>query len=168
MSQILDVSPKPAKIEMRPFVKRFHITEAQRAQQERFQEATAYAKDAARTEPIYAEKAEGMAKSAYNVAVADWFHSPEVREIDLSGYTGEAGETVRAKVADDMKMERVNVLIATEGGTVVEQGEMSREWGLWYTYTTTANCPPGPAKVVVTGLDLPGHTGTAEEELVAE
>ncbi len=45
--------------------------------------------------------------------------------------------------------------------------EMTCEQGLWYTYTTTADCPPGPAKVIVTGLDLPGHEGTAEETLTA-
>ncbi len=45
---------------------------------------------------------------------------------------------------------------------------MTHEQGLWYTYTTSAGCPPGPAKAIVTGLDLPGHKGTAEETLTAQ
>ncbi len=143
------------------------FTEAQLAQQDRFHEAAAYAKDAAQSETIYAEKAAGTAQSAYNVAVADWFHTPEVLEIDLSGYSGEPGETVRARVDDDVLVTQVSIVIAMADGTVVEQGEMSPELGQWYTYTTTADCPPGPATVVVTGLDLPGHSGTAEEGLTA-
>ncbi len=140
-------------------------SEAQLAQQQRFQQASAYAMDA--DDPVYDAKAEGTPKSAYNVAMADWFHSPEVDEIDLTAYTGELGETIRAMVRDDVQVQQVSILIATGDDTLVEQGQMTHEQGLWYTYTTTADCPPGPAKVIVTGLDLPGHEGTAEETLTA-
>lgn len=155
------VSIKPRFDEDREF------TESQQAQQSRFQEAAAYAKDAAKTEPGYAEKAEGTAKSAYNVAVADWFHTPEVGDVDLSGYTGEVGEVIRAKVTDDVQVTQVSIVIATGDDVVVEQGQMTPEQGVWYTYTTTADCPAGEAKVVVTGLDLPGHEGTGEATLTA-
>ncbi len=83
------------------------FSEAQLAQQKRFQEASAYAKDAA--DPIYVEKAEGIPKSAYNAAMADWFHSPEVDEIDLTAYTGEPGETVRARVVDDVQVQQLRI-----------------------------------------------------------
>jgi hypothetical protein len=142
------------------------FTEAQLSHQDRFREATAYARDAARREAIYAEKAAAGAYSAYNTAVADWFHPPEVREIDVSGYGGQAGETIRARVTDDVMVTGVSIVIATGDGTVVEQGEMSYEQGQWYVYTTTASCPPGAATVVVMGLDLPGHAGTAEKEVM--
>ncbi len=92
--------------------------------------------------------------------MADWFHSPEVEEIDIPVYPGEVGETIRARASDDVQVHQVRILIATEDDTLGEQG-------LWYTYTTTADCPPGPAKVIVTGLDLPGHEGIAEETLTA-
>ena len=155
------ISIKPRFDENREF------TPAQLAQQEKFQEATAYAKDAAQTEAVYAEEAEGTAKSAYNVAVADWFHPPEVREIDLSGYTGEVGEVIRAKVADNVQVEAVSVMITSDTDVLVEQGQMTHEQGLWYTYTTTADCPAGPARVIVAGTDLPGHIGTNEATLTA-
>ena len=143
------------------------FTASQLAQQERFQEATAYAKDAILTETVYTEKAEGTAKNAYNVAVADWFHPPEVDEIDLTGYTGEVGEVIRAKVADDVQVEAVSVVITTDADVLVEQGQMIHEQGLRYTYTTTADCPAGPARVIVAGTDLPGHVGTNEATLTA-
>jgi hypothetical protein len=138
------------------------FSESQKRHQSRFQEAAAYAKTAAKTEPIYAKLAAGTIKSAYNVAVADWFNPPEVSEIDVRGYTGRAGETIRAKVTDDVRVERVDVVIAVDGDVVVEQGQMTHKQGLWYTYTTTADCPAGPTRVIVTGLDLPGHEGTNE------
>ncbi len=44
---------------------------AQKAQQGRFREAAAWAKDAARVEPIYAALAEGTLRTTYNVAVRE-------------------------------------------------------------------------------------------------
>ena len=140
---------------------------SQLTQQARFREAMAYAKEASQTQAVYAEKAAGTSKTAYNVAVADWFHMPEVGEIDLSGYTGAAGEVIRARVTDDVAVAQVTIVIATSAGEVVEQGRMNHEQGVWYAYTTTAGCPAGPARVMVTGLDLPGHAGRGEAMLMA-
>lgn len=140
----------------------------QKKHQSRFQEAAAFAKAAAKTESIYTELAAGTAKSAYNVAVGDWFNPPEVGEIDVKGYTGQAGEIIRAKVTDDVQVTQVKIAISAGDGVVIEQGEMSLEQGLWYTYTTTTNCPVGMVKIVVTGLDLPGHEGSVEATLTVE
>ena len=52
-------------------------TEAQLEARARFQEAAAYAKDS-KDEAAYIEQAEGTSQSSYNVAIADWYHSPEV------------------------------------------------------------------------------------------
>jgi hypothetical protein len=64
------LSVKPTFPEDRVF------SEAQKKQIEAFREALIYARDAAKTEAVYAEKAEGTPLSAGNVAVADWFHEP--------------------------------------------------------------------------------------------
>ena len=141
------------------------FSEDQKQHQSRFQEAAAYAKAAAKTEPIYAELAAGTAKSAYNVAVGDWFNPPEVGEIDVRGYTGQAGETIRAKVTDDVRVTQVKIVISAGDDMVVEKGEMSLEQGLWYSYTTTVNCPEGLVKAEVIGLDLPGHEGSTATTL---
>jgi len=63
--------------------------------------------EAARDLPGYAEKAAGTPKMTYNpsttnlrfalragVAIADWFHAPEVDEVDLSAWTGGVGEAL--------------------------------------------------------------------------
>ncbi len=156
------VSVRPQFDENREF------SSSQRAQQERFLEAAAYARTAAQTTPIYAEKAQGTAKSAYNVAMADWFHSPEVGDIDLNGYSGGPGQVIRAKVVDDTQVKQVTIMITTSAGTLVERGEMQPEQGVWYTYTTTADCPAGEARVIITGLDLPGNAAVGEAAVNAE
>lgn len=136
------------------------FSEAQQEQIEAFKEATQYAKVAAKTEAVYAEKAEDTPRSGYNVAIADWFHEPEVDEIDLSGWTGQVGESIRIKALDDVKVERVTVMIVDEADVLIEQGtaaqEAGQEDGLWWVYTTT-QAASGQPKVIAIAQDLPGN-----------
>ncbi|MBI3788414.1 MAG: hypothetical protein HY276_09175 [Ignavibacteriales bacterium] len=133
------------------------FTDAQAAQQEKFREGSAYAKDAAKKEPLYGEKAAGTPQTAYNVAMADFMHPPEILEIDVSKYSGKAGETIRARAQDDVKVKTVNVVIATEQDQMIEQGAATPEDGSWWKYTATANAPSENVKVIVHAWDLPGH-----------
>ncbi|MCP4538810.1 MAG: hypothetical protein GY832_16880 [Chloroflexi bacterium] len=144
------------------------FSKAQKAQQGRFREAMAYAKDAARAEPIYAELAEGTPRTAYNVAVRDWFNPPVVETVDASGYSGQAGEVIRARVVDDVRVTRVEVVVVGAEGEVVEEGEMRREQGGWYGFVTGEVCAAGEARVVVRGWDLAGHFGEGEVGLVVD
>ena len=73
----------------------------------------------------------------YNVAVADWFHEPEIKDIDLSGWNGQAGQTIRIEAVDDVQVKQVTVVITDETGTVLEQGAAVQADSLWWTYTTT-------------------------------
>ena len=57
----------------------------QKAHQSRFQAAAAYAKATAQTQPIYAQLAAGTLKTAYNVALSDWFHAPVIHQIEAQG-----------------------------------------------------------------------------------
>ena len=69
--------------------------------------------------------------------------------------------------ADDVEVDAVYFLIATEDGTLVETGAGTAEGGgPWWRYETTVDHPGGPAKVVVTAKDLPGHEGILETEKV--
>jgi len=144
------VGVKPTFSENRQF------TEQQRAQQEKFKEATAYAKTAAQSEEAYATRAEGTPQSAYNVAVADWFHTPEIGEIDLSEWTGQAGQAIRIKAQDDVRVTRVTVVITDEQEAVIEQGAAMNGGGVWWVYMTTA-AASGQPRVIATAEDLPGH-----------
>ncbi len=93
------------------------FSQGQKSHQTRFREASAYARDAAKREPIYAELAAGTVKSAYNFALSDWFHPPVIHEV-----VREAG-VVRVRASDNIKVARVQVSVLGEDGKVVERKE---------------------------------------------
>ena len=144
------VSTKPEFDEDRVF------TPAQRAQQERFRAARAYARGAKNLE-VYQAKAQGTPQTPSNIAMTDWFHPPEIREIDLSAWTGESGQLIGICAMDDVQVTQVRVAIMSESGVVLEQGAASDDTVAgWWTYRTTTSVT-GNIKVLVSAEDLPGH-----------
>ena len=133
-------------------------TDAQKAHQERFRQAIAFAKGA-KQEPEYQTAGKSRGKSSFNVAMADFLHPPEIQEIDLSAYQGAPGESISITATDDVMVKTVGVLIATEDGTLVEKGSAVRsstnanQW----MYTATANAPASSVKIVVDVADLAGQ-----------
>ncbi|MCB9112829.1 MAG: hypothetical protein H6634_16425 [Anaerolineales bacterium] len=136
------------------------FSEAQQAQHEKFREASTYAKDA-KSEEIYQEKAEGTPQTPYNVAMADWFHAPEVKEIDLSGWNGGANEVIRIRAVDDVEVAQVTVLITDGGGAVLEQGSAANVGSGWWHYTTEGDTS-GASRIVASARDLPGNVAQLE------
>ncbi len=70
------------RVSRKPDFSRRVFSQGQKDHQSRFQQAAAYARQAAKTQPIYAELARGTAKSAYNVALSDWFNPPVIHRIE--------------------------------------------------------------------------------------
>jgi len=151
------VGVKPTFPEDREF------SEAQQEQIEAFREAALYAKVAAKAEAIYGEKAKGTPRTPQNVAIADWFHAPEIEAIDLIGWTGLARQTIRIKAVDDVQVERVTVMITGEDDVLLEQGEAMQEDGLWWVYTTTQPAT-GQPRVIAIAQDLPGNIARMIQE----
>jgi len=132
-----------------------NYTEAQMNWQEKFRDASVYAKGA-KDNIVYVEKAKDTPLTSYNVAMADWFHAPEIQELDVSAWHREAGQVIRIKAVDDVQVTQVSVVITNPGGVVLEQGAAVQAEGAWWTYTTTATAPEGP-RIVATARDLPGN-----------
>ena len=135
-----------------------NFSATQLAQQEAFRHAIAYAKSA-KEETIYLTKAQGTTMSAFNVAVADWFNQPEVLEINIDGWTGDPGQTIRVKAQDDTSVTKVHVQIVDVDGNIFEEGDAVQADGLWWDYTTTSTVDrPVAANVLkATAYDLPGN-----------
>lgn len=131
------------------------FSEAQLERQEKFRDASVYAKGAKDVEE-YVDKAKGTPQTPSNVAMADWFHAPEVKEIDVTAWHGTAGEIIRIQAVDDVKVTQVNVVITDGTGTVLEQGAAEPAEGAWWNYTATVT-DPNASRIVVTARDLPGH-----------
>lgn len=137
------------------------FTDAQLARQQAFREASAYAKEHKR-DPLYLAIAEGTARTGYNVALGDWLTPPQILEIELTSWHGTAGEAIRVRVQDDVKVVQVQVKIADEAGEVLETGQAVDAGALWWTYSVTHHAS-GELTITVSASDLPGHVTQASE-----
>jgi hypothetical protein len=134
------------------------LSEAQRAQRERFRQAVLYAKKAQQV-PQYVQMAKVRNQSPYNVAVADFLSQPEVQRIEVGDYRGQPGVDIAVTAVDDVKVKSVRVTISTDDGTLVEAGsavvsEGSNQW----LYRTTAAAPAAGLRIVAQATDIAGHS----------
>ena len=104
------VSAKP------DFSKRVFSRE-QKDHQKRFKQAVAYAREAAKTQPIYAELAKGTTKNAYNIALSDWFNPPVIHSIQRKK------GCIRVMASDNVMVTEVRVRIMDAEGNVLEEGQ---------------------------------------------
>ncbi|HJR79232.1 MAG TPA: hypothetical protein VJ821_04100 [Anaerolineales bacterium] len=128
---------------------------AQKAHQQAFREASAYARVAS-DDAFYRLKSQQRDQSAYNAAIADWFHPPQIVEVDVTHWSGQAGETIRVKAVDDTQVIQVSLVITDESGQVLEQGTADPGDGFWWSYVTTAQAN-GKRCLQVTAQDRPGN-----------
>jgi hypothetical protein len=134
--------------------------------QSRFRLASQFA-TAVLTDPVqrarYEQAAQETAGSAQNLAVSDFMLAPTLAEIDLSRYTGRAGEFIKI-VAQEGKLgaAEVKVVIADRAKAVVEEGLAAMENdGVSWWYPAKLDLPPDqPLWITVTAADQPGNRTT--------
>lgn len=127
------------------------LSEAQMEHHQRVKQASAYAKPASQSNPVYAQLAAGTMKNAYNVAMGDWFNPPVIQRL------GRYGAAVRIWATDDVQVAGVSVSVLDEEGRILEQGEALQARGDWWEYVPSAR-----GKIIVEAHDLPGNKVTAE------
>jgi hypothetical protein len=146
-----------------------NVTEAQLAHQRKFQRAVLYSTGAVsdpKLEAAYVAKAK-PGQTARNVAVADFFHAPDISAVDMSGYGGQAGDVIRIEVTDDFTVKAVKVSISNADGSPVEEGYAVQEaTGYEWTYTTTAkNESLEGDRIEIFASDTPGNISEKMTEL---
>ncbi len=143
------------------------FTEEQLAIQSKFKEAASWARGIllnAENRKFYNSQATG-GQSAFNMAIADWFTDPEIKEIDTIDYTGAPGSVIKILVADIIKVQSVKVSITTASGTLLEEGNAafdanSQQW----LYTAAQNnAAPVGSLVKATATDKPGNSHSLEK-----
>lgn len=83
-----------------------------------------------------------------------FFNAPVVDEVDLSGYSGQVGETILVPAHDDFQV--TEVTLARTDGTAIEKGDAVLSSGLW-AYTTTQTVLEGTTvRIEVHGDGLSG------------
>src|SRR5690606_6117940 len=137
--------------------------------QQKFKEAALYAKSIIQDplyKPLY-ESLAGNGKSAFNIAFADYFKSPVLSEVDLTGYTGAVGQTVTVQAIDDVKVQVVNVQIKQADGAILETGEATLlPNGMdWRYETTVVNASLSGTLISFTARDIPGNVTVLETEI---
>jgi hypothetical protein len=136
-------------------------TEKQTEHRGKFSDAAAYATEALESEELKAEyaKTAPRGKSAYNMAVSDYFNAPVVKKISL------ANNVVSVLAKDDFRVASLQVSILSAGGEVLEEGEavpnsVNREK---WTYTTSLTTEAlAGATLRAAAKDLPGNEGTLD------
>jgi len=145
---------------------------AQVTHRERFRQAVAYAKSALadpEAQAAYSAAARAAGRTAFNLAVADFFHLPVVDEVDLSGYSGRVGDPITIRASDDFAVVEVRVILMGAEGEVLETDtavETPPGSGRWVYRATTAAPTGATVRVVVTATDRPGGVGEAVGEKV--
>ncbi len=143
-------------------------SDKQKQHRERFQNAVLYAQSAVATEGLKEQYAAGVqkGKTAFNIAVADFLSAPDIRQIDLSGYTGQPGDKIHITISDDFAVTTVSVRITNADGTLVEEGEALRGLGNLWAYTATQeNQTLEGDKIEIIASDLPGNKTKEEQTL---
>jgi hypothetical protein len=111
----------------------------------------------------YEQAAAGLDASAQNIAVSDFFHPPIVAEVDLSGYTGRAGEFIRIRAEEGrIGAAEVRVRIAGRAEALLEEGtaSMATDGVTWWYAAQRDIDPDQPLWITVTAIDQPGNRTT--------
>ena len=140
-------------VRKKPDFSRRKFSKGQKTHQSRFQEAVLYARDAAKTKPIYAELAKGTIKSAYNFALSDWFNPPVIHTIERKD------GRIRVQASDNVMVTKVVVTVLDDEGKVVEKKEAWKVESDWWEVDLIED-----GKVVVEAWDLAGNVGKKDKE----
>jgi hypothetical protein len=127
------------------------LSKKQLDHQSRFQQASAYARVAAKTHPLYREIAQSTGKVAYRIALSDWFHAPRIEQITRQG------QRLLVHATDNVQVAQVRVTVCGEDGRVLEQGQaLPAAHGRW-DYSFRAE-----GRILVEAMDLPGNVACQE------
>ena len=130
-----------------PHYGRRKFSKGQKDHQQRFREASSYARGAARAQPVYAELAKGTMKTAYNIALSDWFNPPVIHEVQRRD------NKILVESSDNVMVTKVQVTILDKEGKVLEKGEAIRKEGDWWKYVLHTV----GKTIIAEAWDLAGH-----------
>ena len=130
-----------------PHYGRRKFSKGQKDHQQRFREASSYAGTAARLQPIYAELAKGTMKTAYNIALSDWFNPPVIHQVQRRD------GRILVEASDNVMVTKVVITILDDEGKVLDKGEGVRQKGDWWEYVPNT----AGKRIIAEAWDLAGH-----------
>lgn len=144
------------------------ITDSQKKENGRFRAAMAYARSQM-ADPVAKAEYQAIAKGlqrAHNMAVADFYHLPEIKSIDLAQCNGHTNDPVSIVAVDILKVVKLTVAITDASGKLVESGD-AQKTGRWnWEYRLTGNYSTVEHLTVkVKAWDKPGNSAEYCEAL---
>jgi hypothetical protein len=109
----------------------------QKENRSKFKRATIYAKNMMKDPAKKAEYKEIAKKlqlpNAYTAAITDYMRNPLIEELDLSSYSGKAGEEISVTVSKKgFEVQDVELIVVDQNGEVIEEGKarkgLAHEW----------------------------------------
>jgi hypothetical protein len=141
-------SAPPRKTRRQKKMDKLKRSARQQAHNSRFQEAAAYARRAAKVQPVYAELAAATPmKTAYNFALSDWWHAPQIHRIE------QRDGRIRVEATDNIMVAKVCVKIFDEAGEILETGDAVRQEDNWWEFASHTEGKTVEAEA----WDLAGH-----------
>ena len=137
---------------------------AEIANQNAFIRAVAYAKAVWNSEPELQAKYEAAARQqgrqGFQLAKADFRLPPSIGDVDLAGYHGSPGDSIRVAASDDFNVKEVLLVLRRLNGDLIEQGAAVADAGTW-SYRAQTQVPAGETVTVeAIAIDYPGHTAS--------
>jgi len=126
-------------------------TADQQVHHSRFQEAAAYARQASKSNPLYAQLTAGTKRNAYNLALSDWFKPPVIHQV-----TRQTG-CIRIRATDNVQVTEVRVTISDDKGNTQERGLAASVNDTWREYATSIE-----GRVRVEAFDPAGNVARYE------
>ncbi len=130
------------------------LSQKQKEHHERFRRAAAYAREAAKSQPLYAQAGKETGLCPYNAAMADWFHPPVIQTVEWEA------DRLLVWATDNIMVAGVRVVVLGEKGEVLEEGEARRSDGKgneWWEYS-----PEAKGRIAVEARDLAGNVTKKE------
>ena len=118
----------------------------------------------------YKARAKELNSSPCGLHKKNYCQPPSVESIDLSGYTGQAGQSIAVRATDLVEVARIDVTIREAGGNVVESGAATPGIGgsMDWVYLSKTQVPiPAGLTVEAVAANWTGRTGSRLQLLPA-
>lgn len=141
------------------------VTGKLEAAQDKFLEATEYAKEQVADESTKALYARGITdnkRSAHQVALADSLNPPKVHYINTAKYRGKMGDLIVVKTSDDFMVTQATIVITDRKGNELERAQATpnKKVFIWRYLATKDNPSLAGSRIEVTAADRPGNETT--------
>jgi hypothetical protein len=135
----------------------------QKENRSKFKRATIYAKNMMK-DPVKKAEYREIAKklqlpNAYTAAITDYMRNPQIEELDLTSYSGNADEEIKVTVRKKgFEVQEVEVIVVDQNGEAMEEGKASKGLANEWIYKTSSDLEErGTAKFLIRVRDRSGN-----------